>query len=99
VRATVTTRTCWTLRPATTVRHISESIPLLHPPARLLETVRSTVPPNMAATLDPEAESLEDWGDSDGDAAYVDRPTVRSLNRHIPLPLPLTGVIAEATPC
>jgi hypothetical protein len=69
------------------------------PPTRFLEAVRSTVPLNMAATLNPAAESLADWGDSDGDAAYVDRPTVRSLYRHIPPPPPLTGVIAEATPC
>jgi hypothetical protein len=53
----------------------------------------------MAAPLDPVAESAEDWDDSDSDAAYVDRPTVRCPNLYIPLPIPLTGVVAETTSC
>lgn len=34
----------------------------------------------MATSLEPDDESLEGWalGGSDGDAAYVDKPTVRS---------------------
>ena len=42
---------------------------------------------NMAASLEPEDESSEGWAldDSDGDAAYVERPTVRSQLQYMPI--------------
>jgi hypothetical protein len=41
----------------------------------------------MAASLEPEDESLEGWAlsDNDGDATYVDMPTVRSQLLHTPI--------------
>jgi hypothetical protein len=42
---------------------------------------------NMAASLEPDDESSEGWAldDSDGDAAYVDKPTVRSQLLYAPV--------------
>lgn len=47
---------------------------------------------NMAASLEPEDESSEGWAldDSDGDAAYVERPRVRSQLPHTSMKKPLT---------
>lgn len=49
---------------------------------------------NMPASLGPEDESLEEgWApeDSDSDAAYVDRPTVRSHLLYTPIKNSLNG--------
>jgi hypothetical protein len=42
---------------------------------------------DMAASLEPDDESSEGWAldDSDGDAAYVDKPTVRSQFFYAPV--------------
>ena len=42
---------------------------------------------NMAASVEPNDESSERWvlDDSDGDAAYVDKPTVRSQLLYAPV--------------
>jgi hypothetical protein len=43
---------------------------------------------NMSASPEPDDESLQGWAvdDSDGDAAYVDKPTVRSQLSYAPVP-------------
>ena len=53
----------------------------------------------MATPLDPASDSLDDWDDSDGDAAYVDRPRVRTQILLIRTHLPLIRVVAETTSC
>jgi len=45
---------------------------------------------NMAALLEPDDESSERWAldDSDGDAAYIDKPTVRLQLFYMPVKNP-----------
>jgi len=56
---------------------------------------------NMAASLEPDDESLEGWAldDSGGDAVYVDKPTVRSQLFYAPVKQSLTkGRSEEGAP-